>query len=307
MKDKKIIFMGTPNIAAEHLKVLIKHNLNIVGVFTQPPRKKNRGMKIEQTDVHQIAIKNNLQIFFPTVIDQKTISKTKNLKPDLIIVVAYGLILPENFLNIPKFGCINIHVSLLPRWRGATPIEHALLAGDKKTGISIIKISPELDAGDIIIQESLIIDKEIYSDDLKLNLINLGKKTMIKVLPNIFENKIKAEKQDKNKVTYASKFSTNDRKINFNNSAETVLNHIRAHGPKPGSWFIFKGERIKILKAIKGNITGKKSTVLNKDFLLACNKGSIVPTYIQREGKKAVSLEEFLRGFSFLIDDKLNA
>tara|TARA_B100000965_G_scaffold337111_1_gene303715 strand:- start:297 stop:1220 length:924 start_codon:yes stop_codon:yes gene_type:complete len=307
MKDKKIIFMGTPNIAAEHLKVLIKHNLNIVGVFTQPPRKKNRGMKIEETDVHQIAIKNNLQIFFPTVIDQKTISKTKNLKPDLIIVVAYGLILPEKFLNIPKFGCINIHVSLLPRWRGATPIEHALLAGDKKTGISIIKISPELDAGDIIIQESLIIDKEIYSDDLKLNLINLGKKTMIKVLPNIFENKIKAEKQDKNKVTYASKFSTNDRKINFNNSAETVLNHIRAHGPKPGSWFIFKGERIKILKAIKGNITGKKSTVLNKDFLLACNKGSIVPTYIQREGKKAVSLEEFLRGFSFLIDDKLNA
>ena len=264
-------------------------------------------MKIEETDVHQIAIKNNLQIFFPTVIDQKTISKTKNLKPDLIIVVAYGLILPEKFLNIPKFGCINIHVSLLPRWRGATPIEHALLAGDKKTGISIIKISPELDAGDIIIQESLIIDKEIYSDDLKLNLINLGKKTMIKVLPNIFENKIKAEKQDKNKVTYASKFSTNDRKINFNNSAETVLNHIRAHGPKPGSWFIFKGERIKILKAIKGNITGKKSTVLNKDFLLACNKGSIVPTYIQREGKKAVSLEEFLRGFSFLIDDKLNA
>ena len=307
MKDKKIIFMGTPNIAAEHLKVLIKHNLNIVGVFTQPPRKKNRGMKIEETDVHQIAIKNNLQIFFPTVIDQKTISKTKNLKPDLIIVVAYGLLLPEKFLNIPKFGCINIHVSLLPRWRGATPIEHALLAGDKKTGISIIKISPELDAGDIIIQESLIIDKGLYSDDLKLNLVNLGKKTMIKVLPNIFEKKIKAEKQDKHKITYASKFSSNDRKINFNNSVETVLNHIRAHGPKPGSWFIYKGERIKILKAIKSNTTGKKSTVLNKDFFLACNNGSIVPTYIQREGKKAVSLEEFLRGFSFLIDDKLNA
>jgi len=307
MKDRKIIFMGTPNIAAQHLKVLIEDNLNIVGVFTQPPRKKNRGMKIEESEVHQIAIKNNLEIFFPTILDEKIINETKSLQPDLIIVVAYGLILPEKFINIPKFGCINIHVSLLPRWRGATPIEHALLAGDKKTGISIIKISPELDAGDIIMQESLIIDKEIYSDDLKLNLVNLGKKTMMKVLPNIFENKIIAEKQDKHKVTYASKFSSQDRKINFNHSVETVLNHIRAHGPKPGSWFIIKGERIKILKAIKTNTIGRKSTVLNKDFLLACNNGSILPTYIQREGKKAVSLEEFLRGFSFLIDDKLNA
>jgi len=307
MKDRRIIFMGTPNIAAQHLKVLIEENLNIVGVFTQPPRKKNRGMEIEESEVHQIAIKNNLDIFFPSIIDEKTINETKSLKPDLIIVIAYGLILPENFLNIPKFGCINIHVSLLPRWRGATPIEHALLAGDKKTGISIIKISSELDAGDIIMQESLIIDKEIYSDDLRSNLVNLGKKLMMQVLPNIFENKIIAEKQDKHKVTYASKFSSKDRKINFNNSVETVFNHIRAHGPKPGSWFIFKGERIKILKAIKSNTTGRKSTVLNKDFLLACNNGSIVPTYIQREGKKVVSLEEFLRGFSFLIDDKLNA
>ena len=306
MKEKKIIFMGTPNIAAQHLKVLIRENLNIVAVFTQPPRKKNRGMKVEESEVYKIAIKNNLDIFYPLNIDEATIKKTKSLNPDLIIVVAYGLLLPEEILNIPKFGCINIHVSLLPRWRGATPIEHALLAGDKKTGVSIMKISPELDAGDIIMQESLLIDNDIYSDDLTSTLINLGKKTMMKVLPNIFENKIITKKQDQNKVTYASKFSSDDRKINFNNSAEKVINHIRAHGPKPGSWFIFKGERIKILKAIKSNATGKKSTVLNDEFFLACDGGSIIPTYIQREGKKVVLLEEFLRGFSFSIDDKLN-
>ena len=140
MNDKKIIFMGTPGIAAQHLNILIEKNLNIVGVFTQPPRKKNRGMQIQESEVHKIAIKNKLEIFYPSNIDKTMISKTKNLKPDLIIVVAYGLILPEEFLNIPKFGCINIHVSLLPRWRGATPIEHALLAGDKSTGISIIMI-----------------------------------------------------------------------------------------------------------------------------------------------------------------------
>ena len=306
MNNKKIIFMGTPTIAAEHLKVLIENNFNIVGVFTQPPRKKNRGMKIKESEVHQIANKNNLEIYNPSILDESVIEITKNLNPDLIIVVAYGLILPTEILNIPKYGCINIHVSLLPRWRGAAPIQHALLSGDTKTGISIIKISPELDAGDILIQESLLIDEEMHKDDLTLSLTNLGKKIMIKVLPNIFENKIIAEKQDRKKITYANKFSSDDRKINFNNSAEKVLNQIRAHGPKPGSWFFYKGERIKILKAKKVNDIGKHSTILNKEFTLACNDGGILPTYIQREGKNSVILKKFLNGFSFFIDDKLN-
>ena len=306
MNNKKIIFMGTPTIAAEHLKVLIENNFNIVGVFTQPPRKKNRGMKIKESEVHQISNKNNLEIYNPSILDESVIEITKNLNPDLIIVVAYGLILPTEILNIPKYGCINIHVSLLPRWRGAAPIQHALLSGDTKTGISIIKISPELDAGDILIQESLLIDEEMHKDDLTLSLTNLGKKIMIKVLPNIFENKIIAEKQDRKKITYANKFSSDDRKINFNNSAEKVLNQIRAHGPKPGSWFFYKGERIKILKAKKVNDIGKHSTILNKEFTLACNDGGILPTYIQREGKNSVILKKFLNGFSFFIDDKLN-
>lgn len=307
MYNKKIIFMGTPNIAAQHLKVLIDNNYNIISVFTQPPRKKNRGMKIEESEVHQIANKSNLEVYYPSSIDNTVVKKIKSLDPDLIIVVAYGIILPVEFLNIPKYGCINIHFSLLPRWRGAAPIEHALLAGDTKTGISIIKISQDLDAGDILIQESLLIDPDMYSDILTLTLINLGKETMMKALPKIFENKIIAEKQDQNKITFAKKFSSEDRKINFNNSTEKVLNHVRAHGPKPGSWFIYKGERIKILKAKKSHERGEKSSILNGDFMLACNNGSILPAYIQREGKKAVTLEEFLRGFSFSTDDKLNA
>ena len=177
MKDKKIIFMGTPDIAAQHLNILIENNLNVVGVYTQPPRKKNRGMRIEKSDVHQIAEKNDIEVFYPTSIDDTVIEQVKSLEPDLIIVIAYGIILPSSFLNIPKYGCINIHVSLLPRWRGAAPIEHALLAGDVKTGISIISISPKLDAGDILIQESFQLDKDINSSDLTLNLTNLGKKT----------------------------------------------------------------------------------------------------------------------------------
>jgi methionyl-tRNA formyltransferase len=306
MKDKKIIFMGTPDIAAQHLNILFKKNLNIVGVFTQPPRKKNRGMRIEKSEVHQIAEKNNIEVFYPTSIDVTVMEKVKSLEPDLIIVIAYGIILPSKFLNIPKYGCINIHVSLLPRWRGAAPIEHALLAGDEKTGISVISISPKLDAGDILMQESFAIDKDINSDDLTINLTNLGKKTLMETLPLLFENKLIRKKQDESKVTYANKFISEDRKINFYNSSDDVYNHIRAHGPKPGAWFTYRGERIKIIKAKKINELGKSSTILNKDFMIACKDGAILPLLIQREGKKVVSLDDFLRGFTFSIQDKLN-
>ena len=306
MIDKKIIFMGTPDIAAQHLSILIENKLNLIGVFTQPPRKKNRGMRVEESAVHQIAKKNNIEIYYPSTIDDKVIEQTKSLKPDLIIVVAYGIILPTSFINIPKYGCINIHVSLLPRWRGAAPIEHALLAGDNKTGISIININSKLDAGDILMQESFFLDQNMYSDDLALNLTNLGKTAMIKILPLIFKNKIIGKKQDENKVTFANKFLNEDRKINFNNSTTDVYNHIRAHGPKPGSWFTYKGERIKIIKAKKTKESGQSSTILNKDFIIGCKDGGIIPLLIQREGKKTVNLDDFLRGFTFSIQDKLN-
>ncbi len=298
--------MGTPDIAAQHLNILIENNFNIVGVFTQPPRKKNRGMRIEKSDVHQIAEKNNIEVFYPTSIDNTVTEQVKSLKPDLIIVIAYGIILPSKFLYIPTYGCINIHLSLLPRWRGAAPIEHALLAGDVKTGISVISVSPKLDAGDILMQESFALDTYMNSDDLTLNLTNLGKKILIKFLPLLFENKLIRKKQDESLVTYANKFLSEDRKINFYHSADDVYNHIRAHGPKPGSWFTYKGERIKIIKAKKINKLGETSTILNKDFTIACKDGAILPLLIQREGKKIVSRDDFLRGFTFAIQDKLN-
>ena len=264
-------------------------------------------MQIEESPVHQIAKKNNLQTFYPSSIDYSVIEKINSLNPDIIIVVAYGIILPPELLDIPKFGCINIHVSLLPRWRGAAPIEHALLAGDIKTGISVIKISPKLDAGDVLYQESLKITEDMYSDELTSALTNLGKRTMLEVLPIIFEKNISSNKQDSKKVTYAKKFTSNDRKINFNNSTTQVYNHIRAHGPKPGSWFVYRGERIKILKATKHKDKGQQSTILNNKFMLACNDGSILPTLIQREGKKAVEVKDFIKGFTFTVNDKINA
>tara|TARA_Y100001970_G_scaffold54798_1_gene69482 strand:- start:1086 stop:2009 length:924 start_codon:yes stop_codon:yes gene_type:complete len=306
MKDKKIIFMGTPNIAAQHLQALIDNNLNIVGVYTQPPRKKNRGMKLRESEVGIIAKKNNLKIFYPTIFKEKELNDIKILNPDLIIVVAFGIILPEFLLNIPKFGCLNVHVSLLPRWRGATPIEHALLFGDTQTGVSIIKLSSKLDAGDILIQEKIKIEETVYRDELTQKLSDLGKKLIIKVLPEIFNKNIFPIKQDEKKITYAPKINSDERKIDFNRECSNVLNHIRAHGPSPGSWFIYNGERIKILKAIKKNTEGQKSTILNKQFLLGCKEGSILPILIQREGKKITTLDNFLRGFNFKVNDQLN-
>ena len=181
------------------------------------------------------------------------------------------------------------------------------MAGDVKTGISIISISQKLDAGDILMQDSVELDKDMNSSDLTLILTNLGKKTLIKTLPLLFESKLIGKKQDESKVTYANKFMSEDRKINFYNSADDVYNHIRAHGPKPGSWFTYKGERIKIIKAKKINALGKSSTIIDKDFTIACKEGAIIPIFIQREGKKVVSLEDFLRGFTFSVQDKLNA
>ena len=181
-----------------------------------------------------------------------------------------------------------------------------MLSGDTKTGISIIKISNELDAGDVIDKKTFEIGGDMYSDELMIALTNLGKKSMIEILPDIFDKKIILENQNEKKATYAKKFITDDRKINFNNSTVKVYNHIRAHGPNPGSWFVYRGERIKILKAIIKNDSGEESTILNKYFMLACNDGSILPTIIQREGKKAVTIDEFIKGFSFTVNDKLN-
>ena len=160
MSNKKIIFMGTPQISSIYLKSLIKNKCNIVAVYSQPPKKKGRGMKVKKSAVHELALLNNIDIFTPSkFLEDSQKSILEKLKPDLIIVMAYGLRLPKYVLDLPRLGCINIHISLLPRWRGASPIEHSLLNGDKKTGISIFRLVQEMDAGPIIIDESIEVER----------------------------------------------------------------------------------------------------------------------------------------------------
>ena len=306
MKDNKIIFMGTPQIAAEYFKTLIDNKINISSVFTQPPKKQSRGMKITKSPVHLLATKEKIKVFHPINFDDEVITNLNKIKPDLIIVMAYGKLLPKKILELPKYGCINIHISILPRWRGAAPIEHALMNGDKETGISIIKLIERLDAGPIIAQEKLNIPNDINKLQLSDKLLDIGTKLLIESIPNILNNNIVFKYQDEKYATYANKITSEIRKINFNNSKENILNQIRAHSPKPGAWFYLNKERIKIIKAKIGLETGIPSTILNDKFEIGCKNGSIEPLVLQREGKNIISKDEFLRGFKLQINDVIN-
>ena len=307
MSDKKIIFMGTPLISAYFLNSLINHKYKIISVFTQPPRKKNRGMKIQSSPVHELANQNNIKVHSPNKLDEEIFSLVKSYKPDLIIIIAYGLLIPSSILNIPQYGCINIHFSLLPRWRGAAPIEHALLNGDTESGVSVIKLIEKLDAGPLLVQEKIQVDENINKGDLLIKLKKVGSNLLIDFLPNLFSSKIVIQNQKEEDATYAHKINSQMRKINFNLSSREVLNQIRAYSPYPGAWFLYKNERIKIISASIENNKGNPATILNDKFELGCSDGSISPNYLQREGKKIMHLKDFLKGFSLIVGDSLNA
>ena len=298
MNDKKIIFMGTPAIAEDYLNALIKKNIKIKSVFTQPPKRQSRGMKLIKSPVHLCANRNNIDVLHPEKFDDQIINNLRKIKPDLIIVIAYGRLLPRSVLKLPKFGCINIHVSFLPRWRGPAPIEYALINGDKETGISIIKISEKLDAGPIIIQKKFKIPNHFNKFNLINSLTQLGIDLLVDTIPLILSNKINLKSQNESYATYSYKITSDSRKINFNNTTVEIINHIRAHAPKPGAWFFLNNERIKIIDAKQGVSSGKISSVLNENFEIGCKDGSIEPLIIQREGKKIVTKDEFLRGFN---------
>ena len=299
--------MGTPLIAANYLNSLINNKYNVVSVFTQPPRKRNRGMKVQSSPVHELANHNNIKVNFTTKLDEEAFDLIKSYKPDIIIVMAYGLLIPTKILNFPQYGCINIHVSLLPRWRGASPIEHTLLNGDTETGITIIKLIEKLDAGPILVQKKIPVVENINKDDLSDKLTQLGSDLLIDILPKLFADKIVMQGQNNKKATYAQKINSQMRKINFNLSTREVFNQIRAYATNPGAWFFYNNERIKIISASIQSNKGNPSTILNKKFELGCLDGSILPSYLQREGKKIIYIEDFLRGFSFTVGDFLNA
>ncbi len=289
--------MGTPSISGHVLKSLYQNGYNVEVVYTQPPIASNRGQKVNKSSVHLISETLNLSIRTPISLNNKEeINFLKNKDISLGVVVAYGQILKKEFLDIPKYGWINIHYSLLPKFRGAAPIQRAIMKNEKYTGISIIKMNESLDAGPICNQYKLKILENENSEDLSIRLSDLASKKILENIDNIFEGNAVFIDQDHNKSTYAKKIKKEEGKIDWQESNEKIIAKINGLYPNPGGWFMLKGERYKILKAEISNLKGNPGEVLSQNLDVGCGQNSIKIIEIQKQGKKIQKLKEFLLG-----------
>ena len=294
--SKKIVFMGTPTISGQVLKSIYQNGFEIDTVYTQPPVASHRGQKVNKSPVHIISESLNLNVRTPSVLDneEKNFLKDKNIS--LGVVVAYGKILKKDFLNITKYGWINIHYSLLPKFRGAAPIQRAIINGESSTGISIMKMDEYLDKGPTCNQYSIKILENESSEELANRLSTLASEKILENIDSIFEGKAVFKEQDHSKSTYAKKILKHEGKINWDDSSKNIIRKINGLSSNPGAWFTFKGERYKILKAQKSNAKGVAGAVLSQNLEVACGENSIKILNIQRQGKKAQKSKEFLLG-----------
>tara|TARA_B100002051_G_C16630869_1_gene583197 strand:- start:142 stop:1065 length:924 start_codon:yes stop_codon:yes gene_type:complete len=295
---RKIVFMGTSYFAVPILKSLYQNGYPISVVYTQPPKKSNRGQKLNKSPINLFSENISLEIRTPHTLKkniEEEIYLTK-LQPDLIIVVSYGQIIPKNLLSIPKYGFLNVHASLLPKWRGAAPIQRSIMNLDKETGISIMKINENLDEGPVCDQYSIKIYQNMNSDELSEKLSLLASEKILDILDNIYDDQIKFKEQDHSKATYAKKIQKIEGKINWNENADNIIGKINGLYPFPGAFFFFNGERYKILKAEKSYTMGEPGNVISEDLEICCGKESIKVLTIQREGKRVQQINEFLLG-----------
>jgi methionyl-tRNA formyltransferase len=300
----KVAFMGTPEFAIPGLKTIYK-NFNLICCYTQPSRPSGRGQKISHSSVKNFCIENNISVFTPENFkDKSEIDRLKKINYDVLVVAAYGIILPKDVLRIPRFGALNIHASLLPRYRGAAPIQRAILAGDKKTGITIIQMNEKLDAGEIILQKEIEIKEKHTAEEIHDKLANIGGKLINDVLKKIEKKgQIKSTPQDETKVTYAQKIKTEETKINWNKSGKDILRQIKAFG----GWLIINKQRIKIFDADISSMKNKfPGLIVDKNFSISCGNGDIIkPTILQKSGATKMDIHTFLRGFHFEINQKV--
>ena len=300
----KIIFAGTPDFAAVHLKALIDAGIIPCAVYTQPDRPAGRGHKLTPSPVKELALLHNIEVLTPENFKNKEdVDKFLSLNADLAIVVAYGVILPDSIVHGPKLGCINVHGSLLPAYRGAAPIQRALLDGNDRTGVTIMKIVKELDAGDMLIKAEIPISADDTSGSLFDKLASLGAKTLVDNLPDILAEKITAKKQDPSLATYAKKITKEEARLNFNDSAENCNLKIRGLNPWPIANasidnIVFKIFKAKVLNDNQGKEPGTIISVDKKGISVACAEGAVCLEIIQAPGKGRVNAADFARSRS---------
>ena len=296
---RKIIFMGTPMFSVPILKSLYQNGYPIECVYTQPPQKSHRGQKINKSPVQKISETLNLEFRSPNSLKENKdeLEHFKSLDVDLAIVVAYGQIIPKEFLSLTKKGFINIHASILPKWRGAAPIQRSIMNLDKETGISIMKIEEQLDTGPVCNSYKINIENNLNAEDVSEKLSSLAAEKILDNIDDIYEDNAKFIEQDHSLATYASKIQKLEGEINWKENAKIIIGKINGLYPTPGAYFIFNGERYKILKAEIGQTQGKPGEVLSDYLEISCgDKKSIKIKEIQREGKKAQSIGEFVLG-----------
>ena len=292
-----IVFMGTPKFSVPTLESLIKNKFNIIKVYTQPPKKSKRGQKINPSPVEEFSKKNKINFRNPINLNSDEEFKIfKELSPDIVVVVAYGQIIPKNFLNIVKFGFINIHASLLPKWRGAAPIQRAIMNGDKKIGVSIMKIEEKLDSGPILELKEIELDQNATHGEIEKKLSVVGANLLVENLKRLEEGNSKFIDQVHSEATYAKKIGKDETKISWNLDAHKVLAHIHGLSPSPGAWFEYENERYKVLRAKISTANGKPSVVIDENLTIACKSNSIQILELQRQGKNKQTAKEFLLG-----------
>ena len=290
--------MGTPMFSVPILKSLYQNGYPVTCVYTQPPQRSKRGQKVNKSPVQGISETLNIEYRAPETLkdNQEEYEYIKNLQADLAIVVAYGQIIPKNILSLTKKGFINIHASLLPKWRGAAPIQRSIMNLDKETGISIMKIDEELDAGAVSNQYKLEIGDE-NTEEISEKLSLLAAEKILDEIDDVLDDKANFVAQDHSKATYATKIAKSEGRINWNEKAEQILGKVNGLYPVPGAWFNFDGERYKILKAKIGSAVGKVGEVSSDQLEIICGDNkSLKIVEIQRQGKRVQSINEFMLG-----------
>ena len=306
MSHKKVVFMGTPKFSIPILETIAKSPYKVSCVYTQAPKKSNRGQKINISPIHKCAENLKLTLRNPINLNsEEEFEFIKKLNPDIVVVVAYGQIISKKILDLPKEGFINIHASLLPKWRGAAPIQRSIMNLDTVTGISIMKIVEDLDAGPVMKKIQIKIDESTNTEELSKNLSKISSESIVEVLDNIFEKKSKFVEQNHESATYAKKINKNESEINWNENAKKILAKINGLNPNPGAWFVYKKIRHKVWKAKVVEKIGLAGTILDKNFIIGCGDTSLEIIEIQKEGKKKLLLKDFLMGLNFKQGDEL--
>ena len=293
----RLIFMGTPDFAVPTLVELAARGRNIVAVYTRAPKPGGRGLDLQPTPVEREARRLSLPVHTPkTLKDEKAQQDLRALGADAAVVVAYGLILPKAVLDAPRLGCFNVHASLLPRWRGAAPINRAIMAGDAESGVTIMKMDEGLDTGAMAMAERMPIGVDITAGELHDALSRLGADLMPRVLAAVERESLQLTPQPSTGVTYAEKIANTETRIDWSKPWKQVHDHIRGLSPFPGAWFELGGVRIKALRSTKGVGSGAPGTALDDRLTIACADGAVRLTQVQRSGKQPMVAEEFLRG-----------